>query len=148
VKPKKKRAPQKEDAEATLPPADTEATDAAPAKGGVLVIVESRPRRKRSASISRGYNGQATVGHLRDLPRRELGVDVENNFTPKYVTIKEKAKTLAEIKKAAKGADRVALPQHREACSRQPVEDSRACWRVHIALVDIHGWTMLGDASF
>src|SRR5260370_42181334 len=51
----------------------------------------------------------ARVGHVRDLPQRELGVDVEHGFTPKYVTIKEKAKTLAEIKKAAKAAARVLL---------------------------------------
>ncbi|HZE94944.1 MAG TPA: DNA topoisomerase, partial [Gemmatimonadales bacterium] len=111
VKPKKKRAPRKKkDAEATLPPADSEETDAAPAKGGVLVIVESPTKAKTIGKyLGRGYTVKATVGHLRDLPRRELGVDVENNFTPKYVTIKEKAKTLAEIKKAAKGADRVLL---------------------------------------
>src|SRR5204862_73091 len=59
--------------------------------------------------LGRGYTVKATVGHRRDLPKRELGVDVENGFTPKYVTIKEKAKTLAEIKKAAKAADRVLL---------------------------------------
>src|SRR5258708_36640897 len=43
------------------------------------------------------------------MPQRELGVDVEHVSTPKYVTIKEKAKTLAEIKKAAKAAARVLL---------------------------------------
>ncbi|MFY9579530.1 MAG: type I DNA topoisomerase, partial [Gaiellaceae bacterium] len=48
-------------------------------------------------------------GHLRDLPQRKLGVDVEHGFTPEYVTIKEKAKTLAEIKKAAKAAAQVLL---------------------------------------
>src|SRR5207245_11599231 len=56
-----------------------------------------------------GYTRKATVGHVRDLPQRELGVDVENGFTPKYVTIKEKAKTLAEIKKAAKQSERVLI---------------------------------------
>ena len=111
VKPKKKRAPRKKkDAEATLPTADTEDTDAAPAKGGALVIVESPTKAKTIGKyLGRGYTVKATIGHLRDLPKRELGVDVENGFTPKYVTIKEKAKTLAEIKKAAKAADRVLL---------------------------------------
>jgi DNA topoisomerase-1 len=108
VKPKKKRAPRKKPAEA--PQAETEVTDAAPAKGGVLVIVESPTKAKTIGKyLGRGYTVKATIGHLRDLPKRELGVDVENNFTPKYVTIKEKAKTLAEIKKAAKVADRVLL---------------------------------------
>ena len=116
VKPKKKRAPRKKpapagkDAEAALPTADTEETDAAPVKGGALVIVESPTKAKTIGKyLGRGYTVKATVGHLRDLPKRELGVDVDNNFAPKYVTIKEKAKTLAEIKKAAKAADRVLL---------------------------------------
>src|SRR5437870_4570916 len=108
MKPKKRRAPRKMPAE--NPPAETEVTDAAPAKGGALVIVESPTKAKTIGKyLGRGYTVKATVGHLRDLPKRELGVDVENGFTPKYVTIKEKAKTLAEIKKAAKAADRVLL---------------------------------------
>src|SRR3989440_2409162 len=110
MKPKKKRAPRKKRADASPPTADSEVTDAAPAKGGALVIVESPTKAKTIGKyLGRGYTVKATIGHLRDLPRRELGVDVENNFTPKYVTIKEKAKTLAEIKKAAKSADRVLL---------------------------------------
>ena len=111
VKPKKKRAPRKKkDAEAVLETAETEETDAAPVKGGALVIVESPTKAKTIGKyLGRGYTVKATVGHLRDLPKRELGVDVDNNFAPKYVTIKEKAKTLAEIKKAAKAADRVLL---------------------------------------
>src|SRR5256885_7791341 len=56
-----------------------------------------------------GYTVKATVGHVRDLPQRKLGVDVENGFTPEYVPIKEKAKTLAEIKKAAKASERVLI---------------------------------------
>ena len=48
-------------------------------------------------------------GHLRDLPTRELGVDVERGFEPKYVTIKGKTKTLAELKKAAKSAATIYL---------------------------------------
>src|SRR5205814_1741906 len=59
--------------------------------------------------LGSGYTVKATVGHVRDLPQRKLGVDVENGFTPEYVTIKEKAKTLAEIKKAAKASERVLL---------------------------------------
>ncbi|HLZ46152.1 MAG TPA: type I DNA topoisomerase [Gemmatimonadales bacterium] len=104
---KKKRSPRKKKAEAEVP---AEETDAAPAKGGALVIVESPTKAKTIGKyLGKGYTVKATVGHLRDLPKRELGVDVENNFTPKYVTIKEKAKTLAEIKKAAKAADQVLL---------------------------------------
>jgi len=110
VKPKKRAPRKKKVADETLPTADTEDTDAAPAKGGVLVIVESPTKAKTIGKyLGRGYTVKATIGHLRDLPKRELGVDVDNNFAPKYVTIKEKAKTLAEIKKAAKAADSVLL---------------------------------------
>ena len=52
---------------------------------------------------------KATIGHLRDLPTRELGVDVEHDFEPKYVTIKGKTKTLSELKKAAKTASTIYL---------------------------------------
>ena len=77
---------------------------------GALVVVESPTKAKTIGKyLGAGYTVKATVGHVRDLPQRKLGVDVENGFTPEYVTIKEKAKTLAEIKKAAKAADRVLL---------------------------------------
>jgi DNA topoisomerase I len=82
-----------------------------PAKGhGALVIVES-PTKARTIGkyLGSGYTVKATVGHLRDLPQRKLGVDVENGFAPEYVTIKEKAKTLAEIKRAAKTSELVLL---------------------------------------
>ncbi len=107
VKPKKKRVPRKKRAE--TPPADSEVTDAAPAKGGALVIVESPTKAKTIGKyLGKGYTVKATIGHLRDLPKRELGVDVENNFAPKYVTIKEKAKTLAEKQaKFKEGLERV-----------------------------------------
>src|SRR5213078_945524 len=75
-----------------------------------LVIVESPTKAKTIGKyLGAGYTVKATVGHVRDLPQRKLGVDVENGFTPEYVTIKEKAKTLAEIKKAAKASERVLL---------------------------------------
>jgi DNA topoisomerase I len=77
---------------------------------GSLVIVESPTKAKTIGKyLGRGYVVKATVGHLRDLPRRKLGVDVDNGFTPEYVTIKEKENTLKEIKKAAKSASRVLI---------------------------------------
>ena len=88
------------------------AAEAEPSENGgaSLVIVESPTKAKTiSKYLGRGFTVKATVGHIRDLPPRKLGVDVDNGFTPEYVTIKEKAKTLAEIKRAAKGADRVLL---------------------------------------
>ena len=93
-------------------PAKAKATRSAVSRsaGGALVIVES-PTKARTIGkyLGRGYDVRATVGHLRDLPTRELGVDVENGFAPKYVTIKGKAKTLSELKKAAQGASAVYL---------------------------------------
>src|SRR5215210_7713406 len=75
-----------------------------------LVIVESPTKAKTIGKyLGSGYDVKATVGHLRDLPTRELGVDVENNFEPKYVTIKGKTKTLSELKKAAKAASAIYL---------------------------------------
>ena len=98
---------------APAPPKRRSRKPAAPAETGgkgALVIVESPTKAKTIGKyLGSGYTVKATVGHLRDLPQRELGVDVEHGFTPKYVTIKEKAKTLAEIKKAAKAAARVLL---------------------------------------
>jgi len=84
---------------------------ATPAQGrGALVVVESPTKAKTIGKyLGRGYTVKATVGHVRDLPQRELGVDVDKGFAPKYVTIKGKAKTLSEIKKAAKTSDRVLI---------------------------------------
>ena len=79
-------------------------------EGSALVIVESPTKAKTIGKyLGAGYDVKATVGHVRDLPTRELGVDVENGFEPKYVTIKGKTKTLSELKKAAKGASIIYL---------------------------------------
>lgn len=77
---------------------------------GSLVVVES-PAKARTIGkyLGKGYTVKATVGHLRDLPQRELGVDIENGFAPKYVTIRGKGKTLAELKKVAKRSTNVFL---------------------------------------
>jgi len=78
--------------------------------GTALVIVESPTKAKTIGRyLGPGYDVRATVGHVRDLPTRELGVDVERGFEPKYVTIKGKTKTLSELKKAAKGASTIYL---------------------------------------
>ena len=76
--------------------------------GGTLVIVES-PRKAKTLGkyLGRGYRVKATVGHVRDLPEKKLGIDIDNGFEPEYVTIAGKEKTLAEIKDAAYNADEV-----------------------------------------
>ena len=75
-----------------------------------LIIVES-PAKARTITkyLGRGYTVMASVGHLKDLPTNKLGVDLEHDFKPQYVTIKGKANVLAEIKKKAKEADKVYL---------------------------------------
>jgi DNA topoisomerase-1 len=63
--------------------------DATAASKGALVIVESPTKAKTIGKyLGRGFDVRATVGHVRDLPTRELGVDVYKNFEPKYVTKK------------------------------------------------------------
>ncbi|HEY5627852.1 MAG TPA: type I DNA topoisomerase, partial [Nitrospira sp.] len=59
--------------------------------------------------LGRGYTVMASVGHIKDLPTSKLGVDLEHNFKPQYVTIKGKSKVLADIKKKAEEADKVFL---------------------------------------
>ena len=75
-----------------------------------LVIVESPAKAKTiSKYLGRGYSVKASLGHLRDLPKSQLGVDVDNDFTPKYITIRGKGALLKELKDAAKKAKKVFL---------------------------------------
>ncbi len=75
-----------------------------------LIIVES-PAKARTITkyLGRGYTVMASVGHVKDLPTNKLGVDVNNDFKPQYVTIKGKSKVLADIKKKAQEVDKVFL---------------------------------------
>ena len=78
--------------------------------GKSLVIVESPSKAKTiNKYLGKNYKVLASVGHVRDLPKKELGVDVEDGFKPKYVTIRGKGKVLSEIRSAAKKADAVYL---------------------------------------
>ncbi len=75
-----------------------------------LVIVESPAKAKTIGKyLGSGYTVRATVGHIRDLPERGLGVDVADEFRPTFATVKGKAKTITELKKAAKEAGRVLI---------------------------------------
>jgi DNA topoisomerase-1 len=75
-----------------------------------LVIVES-PAKARTIERFLGdkYVAKASMGHVRDLPRREIGVEVDDGFTPKYQTLADKKKIVAELKAAAKDAKIVYL---------------------------------------
>ena len=75
-----------------------------------LVIVESPAKAKTIGKyLGRGYKVTASMGHVRDLPASTLGIDVENGYTPKYITIKGKQKLVKELKAEAKKCDSVLL---------------------------------------
>ncbi|MFH2010367.1 MAG: type I DNA topoisomerase [bacterium] len=78
--------------------------------GGTLVVVES-PAKARTIRkyLGKGFKVKASVGHIKDLPPRKLGVDVEDSFAPEYEVIKGKGKVVEEIRNAAKEVDRVLL---------------------------------------
>lgn len=75
-----------------------------------LVIVESPAKAKTiERYLGKKYTVKASMGHIRDLPKSQTGVDVENNFTPKYITIRGKGDILKELRKAAKKAKKSIL---------------------------------------
>ncbi|MBE6704511.1 MAG: type I DNA topoisomerase [Ruminococcaceae bacterium] len=75
-----------------------------------LVIVESPSKGGTIKSyLGKGYKVVASIGHIRDLPKSTLGVDIENNFQPKYINIRGKGPLIADLKKEAKNADTVYL---------------------------------------
>ena len=75
-----------------------------------LVIVESPSKAKTIGKyLGPGYQVKASMGHLRDLPKSTLSVDIEHDFEPEYQPLKGKEEIIAELQKAAKNADRVYL---------------------------------------
>ena len=75
-----------------------------------LVIVES-PAKVKSINkfLGSNYTVKASMGHVRDLPKSQMGIDVENGCTPKYITIRGKGDLLADLRKSAKSADTIYL---------------------------------------
>ena len=75
-----------------------------------LVIVESPAKVKTIKKfLGTRYDVEASMGHVRDLPKSQLGIDIENDYEPKYITIRGKGDLLAKLRKAAKSADHVYL---------------------------------------
>ncbi|EYE89329.1 hypothetical protein Q428_03365 [Fervidicella metallireducens AeB] len=75
-----------------------------------LVIVESPAKAKTIGKfLGKNFKVQASMGHVRDLPKSQIGVDIENNFEPKYITIRGKGQLIASLKKEAKKADKIYL---------------------------------------
>ena len=80
------------------------------ARGKDLVIVESPAKAKTIEKYLGGqYKVKASMGHLRDLPKSKLGVDIEKGFEPEYIPVKDKKDLIAELKKDAKSAGTVYL---------------------------------------
>jgi len=111
-----KAAPAKKSAKGKAA-AKTKAGEAAPAapvvrarNDNALVIVESPAKAKTIKKyLGRGYVVKASVGHVKDLPRKKMGIDIKRGFRPEYVVIETKKKVLSEIKEAAAVAGRVLL---------------------------------------
>ncbi|EOC99314.1 type I DNA topoisomerase [Caldisalinibacter kiritimatiensis] len=75
-----------------------------------LVIVESPAKAKTIGKfLGKNYKVKASVGHVRDLPKSKLGIDIENDFEPRYITIRGKGPVLKELKKEAKNVEKIYL---------------------------------------
>ncbi len=79
-------------------------------KGKALVVVES-PAKARTIGkyLGTDFTVKASVGHIKDLPKSKIGVDVDNEFEPEYVVIRDKKKVITEIRRAAKAVEEVYL---------------------------------------
>jgi DNA topoisomerase-1 len=75
-----------------------------------LIVVESPTKVKTIKKfLGKDFNVVASVGHIKDLPKKTLGIDLEKDFEPTYVNIDTKKKTIDELKKAAKNAEIIYL---------------------------------------
>ena len=75
-----------------------------------LVIVESPAKVKTIKKfLGTRYDVEASMGHVRDLPKSQMGIDIDHDYEPKYITIRGKGDLLAKLRKAAKAADHVYL---------------------------------------
>jgi DNA topoisomerase-1 len=101
----KKKAPTAKPA-----PAPVEKKTPPRSRGNALVIVESPAKAKTIKKyLGSGYVVKASVGHVKDLPKKNIGIDIENDFQPEYVVIEGKKKVLAEIKKVAGEVQKIYL---------------------------------------
>ncbi len=96
--------------EGMAPPPKPEKVEKVEKRNGKLVIVES-PAKARTIGryLGKGYSVRASVGHVRDLLKSQLSVDVENNFAPKYRVPNEKKEVVKELKKLAQKAEEIYL---------------------------------------
>ena len=100
-------------------------------KKQTLVIVESPAKATTIEKyLGKGYTVKASMGHLIDLPKSRMAVDVDNNFQPEYITVRGRAKLLKELQKDAKKSDRVLL------ASDNDREGEAIAWHLNRALKD------------
>ena len=96
-----------------------------------LVIVESPAKAKTIEKyLGKRYKVVASMGHVRDLPRSQTGIDTENNYEPKYITIRGKGPLLKDLKKEAKKAKKIYL------ASDPDREGEAIAWHLSHALGD------------
>ena len=96
-----------------------------------LVIVESPAKAKTIEKyLGPGYTVKASMGHLIDLPKSRIAIDIENNFQPEYITVRGKAKLLKELQKDAKKSDVVLL------ASDNDREGEAIAWHLRNAIQD------------
>ena len=75
-----------------------------------LIIVESPTKANTIQKfLGRGYKVLSSYGHVRDLPKNKIGIDIENNFKPEYVILPKAKKTIKSLKKELKGIDLIIL---------------------------------------
>jgi len=74
-----------------------------------LLIVESPAKARTLKKLLKGFAVEATLGHIKDLPKNKLGVDIEKEFKPTYVLLPGKQKVLQKLRKLAAEADEIYL---------------------------------------
>ncbi len=109
-----------------------------------LVVVESPSKTKKIASfLGSDYEVLSSVGHIRDLPKSSFGVDVENSYSPQYVTSEEKKDVIRELKKHAKTSDEIYL------ATDEDREGEAIAWHVGYVINNDHYLTDgKGDENF
>ncbi|MDO8555169.1 MAG: type I DNA topoisomerase [bacterium] len=96
-----------------------------------LVIVESPTKAKTiSRFLGRDFKVESSYGHVRDLPKSDLGIDIENNFEPRYVIPKKAQKNLNQLKKLSKTADKIIL------ASDEDREGEAIAWHIAQTIID------------
>src|SRR5579872_6480657 len=108
-----------------------------------LVIVESPAKAKTiNKYLGKNYVVKASLGHVKDLPKKDLAVDVDNDFRPKYEVIEGKKKLISELRAAAKGAEVIWL-------AADPDREGEAiCYHLQEELQDKTGKTKIFRVMF